>query len=155
MLRLAALLLTIAPLVWGQDGDAFIEPAAPAVSGFGAPVSARGRNLWKVSLGALAAAHVLDIQSSWGKRELNPNLAGSAGTFGTRGTALKVGMQSGLVMVECLVLRRASGAKPHRALAVLNFVAAGVIGGVAARNYGVRSPGSPVAMGLQLHRQTR
>jgi hypothetical protein len=93
------------------------------------------RNLWRVSVTTLAAANTLDVQSSWGKHELNSTLAGPAGNFGKQGALLKLGFQGGLVGVEYLLTRHRPSARLYRALSIINFGAAGVVGGVAAHNY--------------------
>jgi hypothetical protein len=122
----------IVPVTQKHDAAVTSERAIPA-----------GRNLWRSSLVGLAAASALDIDSSWNKRELNPVLAGPGGTFGARGAALKLGMQAGLVSLEYLIIRRNPAGKLYRITAVVNFLAASVIGAVAVRNYGV--PGPPSA----------
>jgi len=95
------------------------------------------RNLWRVSVTTLAAANALDVQSSWGKHELNATLAGPAGNFGQQGALLKLGFQGGLLGVEYLLTRRHPSARLYRALSIINFGAAGAVGGVAAHNYTV------------------
>jgi hypothetical protein len=77
--------------------------------------------LWRASVIALAAANVMDVQSSWGKRELNPALAGSRGEFGTKGALLKAGITGGVVALEYLFLRTSRHRKLTRALATINF----------------------------------
>ena len=100
-----------------------------------APIAKPSLKLWQTSVAALAAANALDVHSSWGKHELNSTLAGSAGTFGGRGTLLKLGFQGGLVGVEYLITRGHPNGKVMKALSFINFGTAGVIGGVAAHNY--------------------
>lgn len=102
------------------------EPAAPA------------RALWKASAAALATANALDIQSSWGKHELNPTLAsGPAASFGAQGALIKLGLQGGLFGLEYLITRGHPTARVYKALAVVNFGAAAGISAVAAHNYTV------------------
>ena len=104
-----------------------------------------GKRLWQASLVTLSVANVVDVHSSLGKRELNSALAGSSGTFGTRGILLKSGMQGGLLGVEYLILRRHSHdlaynparSKLYRTLAIINFASAAALTGVAAHNYTV------------------
>jgi hypothetical protein len=96
-----------------------------------------GKHLWRASVAALAAANVMDAQSSWGKRELNPNLSGSNGTFGRQGVVLKLGIVGGMFVLESLVLRHKPSARLYRGLALLNLGSASVTGAVAIRNYGV------------------
>jgi hypothetical protein len=103
----------------------------------GRPLS---RRLWQISLAGVAAANALDVQSSWGKHELNSALAGPSGSFGARGTALKLSMQAGMVVVERRLLGHSPTARGYRAAAIANFIVASAIGGVAAHNYGVPQP---------------
>lgn len=122
--------------------------AMPAVAGDDAslPVElpratqSAGKNLWRASLVALAAANVMDVHSSWGKHELNPNLSGSNGRFGGQGAVLKLGIVGGMFVLESLVLRHHPSAKLHRFLAVVNFGGASVTGATAIRNYGIPRP---------------
>lgn len=85
--------------------------------------------LWKASLVALAAASAWDTQSSWGGSEANPVLG--RGNFGARQVGVKIGLMSGVAVVEWIAVR-----KTHRdrALTWTNFAAAGVTAGVASRN---------------------
>jgi hypothetical protein len=95
------------------------------------------KRLWHVSLASLAAANVMDVQSSWGKHELNSPLASANGTFGARGALMKSGFQGGLMGLEMLVLRRHPNRTLCRFLAVVNFGAAAVVAGTTVHNYGV------------------
>lgn len=96
---------------------------------------ARGQNrpLYWSSVAALTAAHVADTHSSWGKYEANPLLRSSDGRFGLRGAAVKSGIAAGNLTVQTLILRK--WPKARKAAAIINFAAAGVIVGIAARNY--------------------
>src|SRR5262249_12975352 len=94
-----------------------------------------GKNLWRASISALAVANVLDVHSSWGKRELNPALTNSTGRFGRDGALLKLGFQGGLIGVEYLITRGHPTGKLYRALSFINFGAAATVAGTAAHNY--------------------
>ena len=94
-----------------------------------------GKNLWRASLVTLAATNALDIQSSWGKRELNGPLAGSTGRFDGRSALIKLGVVGGVWTLEYLVLRRQPAL--YRKLAFVNFGDSSVTGALAIRNYGV------------------
>jgi len=96
-----------------------------------------GLTFWRASVTALAAANVMDVQSSWGKHELNPTLSNSSGNFGAQGALIKLGLQGSLVGIEYLITRRRPSARLYRALGFINFGAAAGIAGVAAHNYGV------------------
>ncbi len=119
--------------------------AMPGVAGEGAVLPGElspaphpaGKHLWIASVAALAAANVMDAQSSWGKRELNPNLSGNNGTFGLQGAVLKLGIVGGVFTLESLLLRHRASTRWYRRLALVNFGSASVTGAVAIRNYGV------------------
>jgi hypothetical protein len=100
-----------------------------------------GKQLWRASISALATANMLDIDSSWGKHELNGLLANRTGTFGTQGALIKLGIQGSFVGMQYLITRRHPSARLYRALAFINFGASAGIAGVAAHNYGVPTAG--------------
>lgn len=102
-----------------------------------APDPTAGRTLWRVSVAALGAANAMDIESSWGKHELNSTLSNSSGTFGAQGALIKLGLQGSLAGIEYLITRRHPSGKLYRALGFINFGAAAGIAGVAAHNYSV------------------
>ncbi len=150
MQKLLLFLGLCASVVYAADSVPTPPVAAPEVapSAFLAPaavmrtaVPPAGKNLWRASLAALAVANALDIQSSWGKHELNSTLASPSGNFGTQGALLKLGFQSGLAGIEFLLTRHHPSARLYRALSIINFGAAAGIGGVAAHNYTVAPPG--------------
>lgn len=96
-----------------------------------------GINFWRVSVAALATTNAMDVQSSWGKHELNSTLASSNGTFGAQGALIKLGLQGGLVGIEYLIARRHPSARMYRALGIINFGAAAGFAGAAVHNYGI------------------
>jgi hypothetical protein len=96
-----------------------------------------GMTLWRASVAALAVTNIMDVKSSWGKRELNPALAGSGGTFGARGALLKAGIVGGAVALQFLILRHGPSKSLCRALAAINFGGAGLVGSSAVRNWRV------------------
>jgi hypothetical protein len=87
--------------------------------------------VWRASVATLAAANVADVATSWGGYELNPVLG--RGPFGARQTVIKSGIAAGVVVAEWRWMRR-----HRRAAAIANFVASGILAGVAARNARVR-----------------
>ena len=91
--------------------------------------------LWKVSVATFAAANVLDVTSSWGKRELNPALSAPSAKFGASSLGLKAGIVGTVIGVEYLLTRGHPRPGVYRALAIVNFCDAGAVGGVAARNF--------------------
>ena len=99
-----------------------------------------GKTLWRVSVATLAAANVIDARSSWGKRELNPNLSGSDARFGREGALIKMGIVGGLFVVESLVLRHRPTSRFYRGVALVNFGSSAVTGATAIRNFGVPRP---------------
>ena len=100
-----------------------------------------GRAVWIASIAALAAANVADARTSWNKSEGNSILAGSNGSFGARGVAIKGGVNGLWVVGQVIVLRRNPR---YRTLAIVNFAAASIFATLAYRNheigprYGVR-----------------
>lgn len=118
--------------------------ATPVVAGEGeaaaAAVPVAGKNLWRASVAALAVANAMDAHTSWGKYELNSNLSGKNGKFGREGALIKLGIVSGMFVVESLVLRRKASKRFYRGLALVNFGSASVTGGTAIRNLGVPRP---------------
>ena len=113
------------------------EPADPAIEPPRANTQAAGKNLWRASVAAVAAANVMDAGSSWGKRELNPGLSSNNGRFGGQGAILKLGIVGGVMVLESLVLRRPPSTKLYRRLALVNFGCATVTGAMAIRNLGI------------------
>ena len=101
-----------------------------------------GKNLWRASLAAVTAVNVMNAGSSWGKRELNPNLSGNNGRFGAQGGPQAGNCrEGGVLVVESLVLRRQpSTTKLYRRLALVNFGTASVTGATAIRNLGIPRP---------------
>lgn len=96
--------------------------------------------LWRSSVTALAVANALDIHSSWGKYEMNKTLAESNGRFGRESALIKLALQGGLLGFEYLITRGHPNRRLYMLLSVVNFGAAGAIGGVAGHNYTVSRP---------------
>lgn len=93
----------------------------------------RRPSLYQWSLGSVAAAHAVDIHSSWGKYEANPVLG--YGTFDSETAAKKTLMVViGMAAQRALILKWPSLKRP---LTWVNFGTAAALGGVAAHNYGV------------------
>jgi hypothetical protein len=132
--RMQKLMLLLMTGMWVMPAVADGQTALTAEPGV---THATGKNLWRVSVVTLAAANAMDAYSSWGKRELNPNLSGNNGSFGRDGALLKLGIVGGMFLVESLVLRNRPSAKLRRGLALINFGSASVTGAMAIRNFGV------------------
>lgn len=94
---------------------------------------------WRWSVGSLTAASTLDVVSSWGKCcEANPLLASADSRFGARGAAIKSGVLGAQLVVQYWLVKRSP--RLAKALSYANFVSAGVLTGVAVRNFGVPQP---------------
>jgi hypothetical protein len=91
--------------------------------------------VWKASLASLAIANVMDVQSSWGKYETNPMLAGANGRFGARGALLKLALQGSVVGVEYLITRGHPSKRVYRLLTIVNFGDAAATAATAGHNY--------------------
>lgn len=134
MKTLTLILITAASLC-AQPSGAFIRDLEAQRIERAAHPAVQGRKLWLASIAALAVGNTLDVHSSWGKREMNPLLAGPGGTFGVRGAGLKAGIGVGVVLAERLIFKR-----DRRPAAAVNFALAGALGAVAKYNYGNRRP---------------
>ena len=88
---------------------------------------------WKLSLAPLLASQALDVVSSYGKRELNPLLAGPQGQFGVSAVVIKVGITSGLIGMEYLIVK-AHPASAH-VFTKVNWAVAAATTGVAVHNF--------------------
>lgn len=86
------------------------------------------------SIAVSLAAHSLDAYSSYGRYEINPVLG--RGTFGPRQLGIKLSGAAAVSAASWVLSRRSPRA--CRWAARLNFVQAGAIGAVAARNFGTR-----------------
>jgi hypothetical protein len=118
------------------------EMAPPAASGFNAvTISAEkpgppGRALYRWSIAAALAANVADIASSWSQQEANPVVAGGGTQFGVTSIAIKSGFVATSLVIQHIALRHRPDL--YKKLAWLNFGTAGVLGGVAKCNSGLR-----------------
>jgi hypothetical protein len=127
-MRKLLLLLTLSLGVLNAQDSFLLERKTP------------GKKLWQGSLASLTVANILDVQSSWGKHELNPALAGPGGTFGRNGALLKLSLQGGLLGIEYFITHGHPSPKVYRMLSILNFGAAAGTAGVAAHNYSIARP---------------
>jgi hypothetical protein len=134
MKALLLLFVTISSAALLQAGEVVINPTAMSERAISS------QKLWRVSIAAVATANAIDIHSSWGKRELNPVLAGTSGSFGGRGALIKLGLQGGWIGIEYLITRRHRSGKVFRALSAINFGASAALAGVAIRNYTIPRP---------------
>src|SRR5258706_15785132 len=98
--------------------------------------SVRGRTLYRWSIAAVLSANAADVASSWRNQEANPFLSGSGGQFGATSIAIKSGFVATSLLIQHVALRHRPDL--YKKLAWLNFGTAGVFGGVAKYNMGVR-----------------
>jgi hypothetical protein len=98
---------------------------------FASLASAEHRKLAKLSRIAIVVAASADIGTSWGKQEANPLLRSHNGSFGARGTTIKLGM-----LAAWLVASRKIQKEPVAVWG--NFATAGFVGSVAIRNWRIR-----------------
>lgn len=138
---LSALLILPAGILLGQTPSApqfaAVDTADAHRAVTDAP-SAASRRLYIGSVLFAVGANALDIYSSYGKRELNPMLQGSNGTFSARSVLTKAGMVSGLEVPQILLVRHS--ARRMRLFAVANFAMSAALAGMSAHNFGVADP---------------
>jgi hypothetical protein len=130
-LRPSVILLTLF-LVLGISSRAE-SLSAPALSS-GRPSLTRKQKLWRISAAVLGAVTIADIQSSYGRREMNPLLQSGSGRFEGRGIALKSAVAGGAVAAQWLMLRKHPEASGYAA--AINFVASAATGAVVIHNHG-------------------
>ena len=95
-----------------------------------------GRTLYRWSLATVLAANVADVASSWSQQEANPLVSGGGAQFGTTSVAIKTGFVATSLLIQHIALRHRPDL--YKKLAWMNFGTAGVLGGVAKYNMGVR-----------------
>jgi hypothetical protein len=139
LLPVGLMFLGLAPAQIPQEADRAIvspKPEAPATWELkrGNEVGRPGRAVWIASIAALAAANVADAHTSWNKSEGNGILAGSNGSFGAKGAAIKGGVNGLWVVGQVIWLRKNSR---YHTLAFVNFAAASLFGALAYRNQGI------------------
>jgi hypothetical protein len=97
----------------------------------------RLKYLWIASMFAMAAGTGADAATSWHKRESNPLLASSDGTFGSKGIGIKAGLAGGLLLPQILFRKNKD---LHTAFTIGNFAQAGLFSGIAIHNVGIAAP---------------
>jgi hypothetical protein len=112
MIKLALLLFAVTAWCFAQD-----QPR-PAIHGW-------KKAIYRSSQVILGVAHAVDIETSWGKHELNPLLQEPNGTFGARGTAVKIGIFSAIIVIEELAVHKYPAVAP--VVTIVNFGTAGMI----------------------------
>ncbi len=146
MKSILAMLLFVCPLAaqqWYASGAgvqrfAEIDAVRPNISQqFERPTH---QTLYVSSVASLVGANALDLASSWGRPELNPFLTpgSNGGRFGWQSATIKLGLTATTLLFQRHVLRRRP--ELRRPFAVSNFIAAGAMSGIAARNYAIGAP---------------
>ena len=105
----------------------------------------REQPFWKASLGALVAASVVDVHSSWGKPESNPLLANGTGHFGARAVVLKAAVAGLAVGVQWAMVKR--NPRSARYLTISNAAMTAFYAGVAVHNYRNKGDSNGLAAG--------
>lgn len=85
----------------------------------------------------LVGANVADIASSWGKNEANP-LVRTGQRFGYGSTAIKVGVLSGSLATQYLMVRKAPRQMPY--IASANLAVTALLAATAAHNMRIPAP---------------
>jgi hypothetical protein len=91
---------------------------------------------WKLSLIPFAGSQALDVSSSWGRRELNPVLAGDNGRFGAQAATVKLGVAGAFAGVEYLIVRKFP--RTAGTFAKINWAGAALTTSFAVHNYATR-----------------
>lgn len=92
-------------------------------------------SIWKASVAAVVAGNAGDAASSWGKGETNPALrTGTPGIFSARSIAIKGGITAAVLMPQLILKHRHA----EKAMAIVNFTAAGVCAAAVAHNLTIR-----------------
>jgi hypothetical protein len=128
-------LLWMSPTAYAADLSPAIQPLTIETAARSAVDQAAYRR-WKISLAPVIASQTLDVASSFGRRELNPLLAGPDGRFGARGAGIKLGAVAGILGVEYLIVRHHPGAA--RVLSHINFSVSIATSGFAVHNFATR-----------------
>jgi hypothetical protein len=96
---------------------------------------------WAISVGALIAASILDASSSMGKYEQNALLQDPAGKFSSgKGVAIKSGFVAGVVISQIIMMKKRPKEEIYPSATYINFISAGILGGVAIRNFQIPKP---------------
>ena len=124
-----------------RAADPFREAVETKAAAVYSPTETRlcWKKAWIASWVAFAAVNLLDAHSSAGRRELNPLLRNSDGTFSARKAALiKSALGGGFFAVQWWIARKNPHTNHYKAFTMATGAAAAGLGVVAARNYGVR-----------------
>lgn len=89
--------------------------------------------LYQSSVAFFGQANLLDVMSSWGRREQNVLLQGPGGRFDASSVVRKTALIGGLMGFQFYMMHR--NPRAMRKVAVANFVATAVVAMVVAHNY--------------------
>ena len=95
-----------------------------------------GRTMYGWSVAAALGANAADAATSWRAQEANRVLAGNGSQFGVASLAIKSGLVGTSLLIQQIALRHRPDM--YKRMAWMNFVTAGVLGGVASHNMNVR-----------------
>lgn len=93
----------------------------------------RKKKLWRISAAVLGAVTIADVQSSFGRREMNPLLQSSGGRFGSQGIAIKGAIVGATLGTQWLLMRKNPQVAGYAA--GTNFAIAAATGAVVVRNH--------------------
>lgn len=99
----------------------------------GARAESKKKKLWRISAAVLGAVTVADMQSSYGRQEMNPLLQSGPQRFGGRGIAIKSAIVGATLGTQWFLLRKNPQAAGYAA--GTNFAIATATGAVALRNH--------------------
>jgi hypothetical protein len=135
----ALLSATLSTQAYAADASSLLPPSERLIENI-AQHPAEQNNPWKrrwaVSLSPLVASQALDAASSYGMRELNPLLANSNGSFGSKAAGIKFSAIGGLVAVEYLLVKKYP--KSAKAFSILNWTSTAITTGLTVHNYNLR-----------------
>lgn len=98
-----------------------------------AHAESKKKKLWRISGAVLGAVTIADMQSSYGRREMNPLLQSSTGRFGGQGVAIKGAIVGATLGTQWFLLKRNPQAAGYAAST--NFAIAAATGAVVVRNH--------------------
>jgi hypothetical protein len=153
-IRVALLVLLLTTMIPAGVGRAAApEPVlGPGRSTVDAsPERATWKKRWIASWVALAAVNVLDVHSSMGHGEANPLFRDNQGRFAPGKTILiKSAIAGGFFSYQLWRVRAHPEKNSYVPFTIMNGIAAGALGGVAAHNYSLPRPAPAPAVPAHL-----
>ena len=149
--RLAAgwvvlLMTTIAPAGVGRAAspEAALAPGRAVVEA--SPERAAWKKRWIASWIVLAAVNILDVHSSTGHGEANPLFRDGQGRFAPgKAIVIKSAIAGGFFSYQLWRVRAHPEKNSYAPFTIMNGIAAGALGGVAAHNYSLPRPATAAA----------